>query len=417
MNEEILRKAEYCLNCKTKPCQNGCPLENDIPVFIQEVKNGNFQEAYNILCKTTVLQPICGRICPHKSQCEGSCTRRYKGEAVSIGELEAYVGDIAIKEGFPIYKFTQEKKNKSIAVVGGGPAGISMAAMLARNGYDVVIYEKYDKLGGILRHGIPEFRLPEAVLDKAIEKILELGIKVEYNKELGKDYTLDELRKNYDAVYLSFGANISSKMGIEGEDLNGVYGGNELLEYKNYPDFKDKKVAVIGGGNVAMDVSRIVKRMGAKDVYIIYRRDEEQMPSERKEIEEAKKEGVQFLFQNNIVKVIGDKVVKQIECIKTKLVRKEGDSRLSPVNIEGSNYLIDMDYVIMAVGAKAEEKVVNGLGVELTNRGYVKIDEKYMTSINGVFAGGDLGGIRATVAWASRSGKKAAEAVIEYLTV
>lgn len=415
MNEEIKEKAEYCLNCKTKPCQTGCPLENDIPAFIQEVKKENFQEAYNILCKTTVLQPICGRICPHKSQCEGNCTRRYKGESVSIGELEAYVGDIAIKEGFPIYKFTQDKKGKKIAVVGGGPAGISMAAMLARNGYDVVIYEKYNKLGGILRHGIPEFRLSEKLLDNAIEKILELGIKVEYNKALGRDYTLDELRKNYAAVYLSFGANISAKMGIEGESLNGVYGGNELLEYKNFPDFKDKKVAVIGGGNVAMDVCRTVKRMGAKDVFVIYRRAEEQMPSEKKEIEDAKKEGIQFLFQNNIIKVLGNNKVEQIECIKTKLVQKEGESRLSPENINGSNYLMDMDYVIMAVGAKVEEEIVNGLGVELTSRGYVKIDENYMTSIKGVFAGGDLSGIRATVAWASRSGKKAAEAIMEYL--
>lgn len=416
MNEDIRKKAQYCLNCKTKPCQTGCPLENDIPAFIQELKNENYKEAYNILCKTTVLQPICGRICPHKSQCEGNCTRKYKGDSVSIGELEAYVGDIAIKEGFPIYKFTEEKKDKKIAIVGGGPAGISASAMLARNGYEVVVYEKYNKLGGILRHGIPNFRLSEEVLDKTIEKILELGIQVKYNKELGKDYKLEDLRKKYDAIYLSFGANISSKMGIEGEELQGVYGGNELLEYKNYPDFTNKKVAVIGGGNVAMDVSRTVKRMGAKEINIIYRRAEEQMPSEVKEIEDAKKEGVQFLFQTNIVRVIGEETVRKIECIKTKLVQKEGDSRLSPVNIEGSNYFMDMDYVIMAIGANVEQKIVNELGVELTSRGYVKIDENYMTSLDGVFAGGDLGGIRATVAWASRSGRKAGQKIIEYLS-
>lgn len=414
---KIKEKAEYCLNCKTKPCQTGCPLENDIPEFIQALKNEEYEEAYNILCKTTVLQPICGRICPHKSQCEGSCTRRYKGEAVSIGDLEAYIGDMAIKKGFSIYKFTNEKKNKKIAVVGGGPAGISVAAMLARNGYKVVIYEKYNKLGGILRHGIPDFRLPEEVLDKTIEKILELGINVEYNKELGKDYKIEDLQKKYDAVYLSFGANISSKMGVEGENLEGVYGGNELLEYKNHPNYINKKVAIIGGGNVAMDVARTVKKMGAKEVNVIYRRAEEQMPSEKKEVEEAKQEGVQFLFQNNIVKIIGnnENKVKQVECIKTKLIEKEGENRLVPVNIEGSNYILDIDYIIMALGAKAEKEIVEELGVELTTKGYIKVDENYMTSKQGIFAGGDLAGIRATVAWASRSGRKAAEAIIKYL--
>ena len=415
MNEEIKEKAEYCLNCKTKPCQTGCPLENDIPLFIKLLKEEKYQEAYDVLCKTTVLQPICGRICPHQSQCQGSCTRRFKGNSVSIGDLEAYVGDIAINNDFPIYKFTEEKKNKKIAIVGGGPAGISTAAMLVRNGYDVVIYEKYRKLGGILRHGIPAFRLSEEVVDKTINKILELGIEVEYEKELGKNITLEELEQKYDAVYLSFGANISSKMGIEGEEKEGVYGGNELLEYNNHPDYTGKNVAVIGGGNVAMDVSRTVKRRGAKEVTVIYRRAEEQMPSEKKEIADAKKEGVKFLFQNNIVRIIGDNSVKQIECVKTELIKKEGESRLSPVNIENSNYLMDMDYVIMAVGAKADEKIVTKLGLELTNRGYIKIDENYMTSKRGVFAGGDLGGIRSTVAWASRSGRKAAEAIMGFL--
>lgn len=416
MDRVIKEEAEYCLNCKNKPCQKGCPLGNDIPEFIQAVKKEEYEEAYKILCKTSVLQSICGRICPHKKQCEGNCTRRYKGESVQIGELEAYVGDIAIQKNFPIYKFTEEKKNKKIAVVGGGPAGISAAAMLARNGYNVVIYEKYDKLGGILRHGIPKFRLPEDVLDKTINKILDLGIEVKYSQELGKDYTLEELKNIYDAVYLAIGANISAKMGIEGENLYGVYGGNELLEYKNHPDYTNKNVAVIGGGNVAMDVSRTVKRMGAKEVTVIYRRAEEQMPSEKAEVEAAKEDGVKFLFQNNIVKILGDNnVVNKIECIKTELIQKEGESRLSPVNIEGSNYFLDMDYVIMAVGSKPEEKIVSNLELELTSRGYVKIDENYMTSANGIFAGGDLAGGKATVAWASRAGREAANAIMEYL--
>jgi len=415
MNETTKKKINYCLNCVTKPCQVGCPLENDIPAFIQAIKNEDYEKAYEILCETTVLQPVCGRICPHKSQCEGKCTRAHRMEAVSIGDLEAFVGDIAIKEGYKIKKFTDKKIDKKIAVVGGGPAGLSVAAALVRHGYDVTIYEKYDKLGGILRHGIPRFRLPEDVLDSTISKILELGIKVEYNSELGKNYTLQDLQKKFDAIYLSFGANVSVKMGIEGENLIGVYGGNELLEFGNHPDYTNKKVTVSGGGNVAMDTARTVKMLGAKDVTVIYRRAEEQMPAEKKEIEDAKNEGINFLFQTNIVKIIGNEKVEKIECVKTELVQKEGESRLVPVNIEGSNYTIDMDYVIMAVGSKVDASVANSLGVTLTKRGHIQIDENYMTSIDGVFAGGDLGGIKGTVAWASRSGRKASDAIMEYL--
>lgn len=415
--EQIKKKADYCLSCVIKPCQVGCPLENDITGFIKCVKEEKYKEAYEILCKTTVLQPICGRICPHKKQCEGSCIRRRKSSSVSIGELEAFVGDIALEKGYKINKFTEEKKQGKIAVVGGGPAGINAAANLARNGYNVTIYEKYDKLGGILRHGIPRFRLNEEVLDKTIKKILDLGINVIYNKELGKDYTLQQLQKEYDAIFLSFGANISSKMGIEGEDLEGVYGGNELLEFGNHPDYTNKKVAVIGGGNVAMDTARTIKRLGAKEVKVIYRRAEKQMPAEEKEVEEAKEENVEFLFQNNIVKVIGDKnnKVQKIECIKTELVKKEGETRESPVDIEGSNYTMDMDYVVMAVGSKTEDNIVNNLGVELTKRGHIQVDNKYMTSIKGVFAGGDLSGTKGTVAWASRSGREASKEIMKFI--
>lgn len=415
--EHIKKDADYCLSCVIKPCQVGCPLENDITGFIKYIKEKKYKEAYELLCETTVLQPICGRICPHKKQCEGSCIRKRKGSSVNIGELEAFVGDIALANGYKINKFTNEKRQGKIAIVGGGPAGITAAANLARNGYEVTIYEKYNKLGGILRHGIPRFRLDESVLDKTIEKIVNLGINVEYNKELGKDYTLQELRKKYDAVFLSFGANISSKMGIEGENLQGVYGGNELLESGNHPDYKNKKVAVIGGGNVAMDTARTIKRLGAKEVKVIYRRAEKQMPAEAKEVEEAKEEDVQFLFQNNIVKIIGNKEnrVEKIECIKTKLIKKEGETRESPVDIEGSNYIIDVDYVVMAVGSKTEDNIVNDLGVELTKKGHIQVDNKYMTSIKGVFAGGDLSGTKGTVAWASRSGREASKEIIKYI--
>lgn len=413
--EEISNKANHCLGCKVKMCQKGCPLGNDITQFIAYIKEEKYEEAYHILCDTTILSPICGRICPHKSQCEGSCVRGIKGESVSIGNLEAYLGDLAIENDYEIPKFSNEVKNKKIAIVGGGPAGLTAAAQLVRYGYDVTIYEKYDKLGGILRHGIPEFRLQKEVLDKQIKKILDLGIKVKYEQALGKDYTLEDLEKEYDAIFLGFGANISSKMGISGEDLNGVYGGNELLEHNTHPDYTGKKVAVIGGGNVAMDTSRTIKRLGAEEVTVIYRRAEKQMPAERKEIEDAKSEGVKFLFQTNLVSIKGQEKVERIECIKTELVKKEGEAREVPVDIKGSNYEIPMNYVVMAVGSKTEENLVKSLGVELTSWGNIKVDENYMSSKNKVFAGGDLSGTKQTVAWASRSGREAANAIMRFL--
>lgn len=413
--EEIIKKAEHCLGCKIKMCQKGCPLGNDITEFIRFVKEEKYKEAYEILSNTTILQPICGRICPHKSQCEGSCVRGIKGESVSIGNLEAYIGDLAIKNNYEIPKFTNQIKNKKIAVIGGGPAGLSCAAHLARNGYNVTIYEKYDKLGGILRHGIPNFRLDKAILDKQIEKILNLRIEAKYNQTLGKNITIQELENKYDAIFISIGANISSKMCIEGEDLEGVYGGNELLENDNHPNYENKIVSVIGGGNVAMDTARTIKKLGAKSVKVIYRRSEEEMPAERKEIQDAKLEGIEFLFQNNIVKVIGDKKVEKIECIKTELIEKEGETRKVPVDIQGSNYIMDMDYVVMAVGSKPEKDTVENLGLKLTKRGNIEIDENHMTSKAKIFAGGDLAGAKATVAWASRSGRDAAEGIMKFL--
>lgn len=269
--------------------------------------------------------------------------------------------------------------------------------------------------GGILRHGIPEFRLNRDILDKQIEKILSLGIEVKYGVSLGKDYLLEDLEKEYDAIFLAFGANISSKMGIQGEELDGVYGGNELLENNTHPDYTNKKVAIIGGGNVAMDTARTIKKKGADEVIVIYRRAKKQMPAEQKEIEDAKREGIKFLFQTNIVKVLGNKKVEKIECIKTELIKKEGETREVPVDIIGSNYEIPMNYVVMAVGSKIEEELVKSLGLELTPKGNIKIDENYMTSKNKVFAGGDLSGTKATVAWASRSGRDASVGIMKFL--
>ena len=413
----IEEKTKHCLNCKVKPCSNnGCPLKNDIPTFIQFCKEGNIKKAYEVLSNTTVLGSICGRICPHEKQCQGSCVRGIKGNPVSIGEIEAYIFDEALKnEYYKNYKKGSLLTGKKIAVVGSGPAGLTCSAFLAREGAEVTIYEKYSELGGILRHGIPEFRLDRKILDETINSILELGINVKTNYELGKDGVLETLKKDYDAVFIGMGANVPVKMNIEGEELDGVYGGNLLLEKSIHPNYEGKNVAIIGGGNVAIDCARTIKRMGAKKVYIIYRRAEKQMPAEQKEIEAAKSENIEFLFQNNIVKILGDKKVQRIECIKTELIKKEGETREVPVNIENSNYILDMDFVIMALGSKVEEKIVNNLGLKLNNKGYIQIDERYKTSDDKVYSGGDLTGQKATVAWAARAGREAAKSIIEDL--
>jgi len=344
----------------------------------------------------------------------GKCVRGIKSHPVSIGELEYFVGDLALKNKYSMDENICEKNNKKIAIIGSGPSGLTCAAFLARSGYNVTIYEKYKKLGGILRHGIPEFRLSKDILDDVIDKILSLGINVEYEKELGVNLDLKELSKNYDAVFIAIGANIPWNMGIEGEEFKGVFGGNTLLERKEHPDYKGKNVAIIGGGNVAMDCARTINKMGANKVTVIYRRAEEQMPAEKKEIEDAKKEGIEFLFQTNIVKVIGDNEnnVSKIECIKTELVKKEGESRLVPIDIENSNYELDMDYVVMAIGSTVEKNIIDKLGIECDKNGYIIVNENYETSIKNVFAGGDVIKNKATVAWAARNGRDVAKYII-----
>ncbi len=405
----IKEKAEYCLNCKMKPCSiKGCPLNNIIPEFIDAIKQQNYRKAYEILLETTVFPSVCGRICPHYKQCMGSCVRGIKGEPVNIGTLEAFVGDFAIDNN---YKMTKENiQSKKIAIIGGGPAGLTAAAFLARKGNKVTIYEKYNYLWGLLVHGIPEFRLPRDIIKKSIKKILELGIVVKYNQEFGKNLFLDEIEKEYDNIILAFGANVSTKMGIEGEDLQGVYGGNELLEYSIHPDYAGKTVIINGGGNVAMDTARTIKRLGAKKTIVVYRRAREQMPAEQKEIEDAINEGVDFLFQHNIIKIIGEKKVEEIEVVKTKLIQKEGETRLSPVNIENSNYEIQADYVVMAIGSKPQEFVKN-LGLNTDKYGYISVDKNGQTSNPKIYAIGDLAGNVSTVAWACKSGRDVAEKI------
>ena len=411
--QKIEEKANYCLNCPVKPCSNkGCPLGNNIPGFIKAIKEEDYKKAYEILSETTVLEAVCGRICPHTKQCEGSCVRGIKSNPVSIGEMEAFIGDISIKENYKISEKNIENQDKKIAIVGGGPAGITAAAFLLKHGYSVTMYEKYNYLGGLLVHGIPEFRLPKEIVKQTVQKVVDLGLEVKYNQELEKDFTLHELVEEYDAIFLAFGANITTKMGVEGETLDGVYGGNQLLEHQFHPDYTNKKVAIIGGGNVAMDCARTIKRLGAQEVKVIYRRAEEQMPAETKEIQEAKEEGIEFLFQNNIVKISGKEKVEQVELIKTELVQKEGETRKVPVNIENSNYKISMDYIVMALGSEPAT-FVQKLGLKLDKWGNIKIDENYQTSDSKIYACGDLAGIRKTVAWAAYSGREAANKIIE----
>ena len=419
MNENAIQeKMNYCLNCKIKPCSNkGCPLGNDIPTFIKFAKEGKIEDAYTTISKTSVLPGICGRVCPHKKQCEGSCVRGIRGDSVDIGTIESYIFDKAMEQGLSLKKIYEKNceqdnekreilKGKKVAIIGGGPAGLV---------YGVTIFEKYNSLGGILVHGIPEFRLNTKVVEESIKNILDLGVDVKYNKELGKDFKLEELKKDYDAIFLATGANRSAKMGVEGENLKGVYGGNELLEKNIHPEYQGKVVAVIGGGNVAMDCARTIQSKGAKEVFVIYRRAEAQMPAEQKEIQDAKKEGVNFLFQNNIVKILGNDRVEGLELIKTDLVKKEGETREVPVNIDGSNYIIDVDYVVMALGGIVSDEMLT-LGLTVNKWGNILVDEQYHTSDIKIFAGGDLAGTKGTVAWAARSGREAAKCIKNFLS-
>lgn len=408
--KKIVEKAKYCLHCKNKPCSNACPLSNNIPEFIEQIKNENIEEAYKILSETTVFEPICGRICPHESQCEGSCVRGIKGQSVSIGDLEAYVGDYILNN--------QEHGNinlinngKKVAVIGSGPAGLAASYLLSNNGYEVHIYEKHSKLGGLLRYGIPEFRLEKELLDEWLDKfILNDNINIYTNIQLGKDFNIDDLKKKYNFIILAFGANISNKMNILGEDKNFVYGGNELLEYRNMPDFSGKNVVVNGGGNVAIDSAREIKRLGAKNVTIVYRRSLEEMPAALKEIKAAQEEGIEFKFQTNILEILDGK----LECIQTELIQKEGEKRKVPVNIEGSNFFIDIDYVVQAIGSHPNKEVIQKLGLKTNKWGYLEVDKNYKTSNDKIYAIGDIAGVKQTVAWAARSGFDCAKSIIKY---
>lgn len=406
---EVKIAASKCETCVTKPCQIGCPLNIDIPEFIGNVKNNNYEEAFKVLCKSTVLPSVCGRICPVDKQCQGSCAKKVSYDPVEIGKIESYIGDLAVENGWKLPK--KSKKNTRIAVIGSGPSGLTCAGFLAENGYQVTIYEKHEYLGGLLYHGIPKFRLDKELVSKVIKQILDLGIEVKTNVSLGKDISLKKLEKEYDAVFLGLGANVSKMMGLSGEELNGVYGANELLENLVQVDYTSKRVVVIGGGGVSIDMARTAIKEGASEVGIIYRRSRSEMSAEMNDIKAAKKEGIKFLFQTNVIKILGKDKVTGIECVKTTL-----DKDKKAINIEGSNFVIDTDIVIMAVGSRADSELLENLKLDVKENGYLMVNGDNQTSNPKIFAAGDLTGAKSTVAWACRNGRDTAYSIMKFLS-
>lgn len=426
--EMAAAEASRCLNCKNKPCVSGCPVNVRIPEFIAKVAEGDIEGAYKIIKSTSSLPAVCGRVCPQENQCEAKCVRGIKGESVAIGRLERYVAD------YMSGKETAEKpktNGKKVAVVGGGPSGLTCAGDLAKLGYEVTVFEAFHTAGGVLSYGIPEFRLPKRVVREEVENLKQMGVNVMTNMVIGQVLTVDELfEMGFEAIFIGSGAGLPSFMGIEGENLNGVFSANEFLTRinlmrafdENYdtPLFKFNSAAVIGGGNVAMDAARSAKRMGAEKVYIIYRRSEQEMPARNEEIHHAKEEGIEFLLLNNIKKINGDENgnVCSINCVKMELGEPDASGRRSSVEIDGSGYVLPVDVVIMAIGNSPNKMITSSCDKLETNRkGCLIVNEETMkTTMDGVYAGGDAVTGAATVILAMGAGKAAAKSIHEYLS-
>ena len=425
--EMAVNEAMRCLKCRKKPCTKGCPVKIHIPEFIDAVSKGEFEEAYNIISQTSSLPAICGRVCPQENQCEGRCVQGAFGEPVAIGRLERFVADWHDANGTDNFKAPEPNGHK-VAVVGSGPAGLACAGDLIGMGYDVTVFESLHKAGGVLAYGIPEFRLPKAIVAKEVSKLEEKGVKVVKNAVIGQSMNVDELfADGYEAVFIGTGAGLPSFMNIPGENLLGVCSANEYLTRINMmkayltdydtPIQKARNVAVVGGGNVAMDAARCAKRMGADHVYIIYRRSMDEIPARREEIEHAIEEGIEFKLLNNPVKIIGDEDnrVCGIECVEMKLGEPDASGRRRPVEIEGSNFVLDVEEVIMSIGTRLNKLILNTTeNLEPNERGGIGTDEKAATSHKAVFAGGDAVTGAATVILAMGAGKTAAESIDEY---
>lgn len=428
-----IEEAKRCLNCPKPRCVEGCPVNIYIPKFVHAVSEGDFASAIKIIKEKSSLPAVCGRVCPQEKQCESRCVLGIKGEPVAIGRLERFVADYAREHGLDKVDETEkiEKNGKKVAIIGSGPSGLACAGVLAQKGYDVTIFEVLHAAGGVLMYGIPQFRLPKEIVQHEIDGLKQMGVHVQTNAIIGRTFTIDELMKEegFDAVYIATGAGLPHFMHIEGEELNGVYAANEFLTRVNLmkaytfpkaatPVYIGKKVAVVGGGNVAMDAARTAMRLGAEHVYIVYRRGEDELPARKEEVGHAKEEGIEFYLLNNPVRVVGDDKgwVTGLECVKMELGEADASGRRSPVAVKDSNHVLEVDEVVMAIGQGPNPLISQTTpALAVNKRGNIVADENGATSMPGVYAGGDIVTGAATVISAMGAGKKAAAAIDEYL--
>jgi len=427
--DEALRESERCLLCPEQPCVAGCPVGIDIPGFIQKISEKNFRGAYDTLTDTNLLPAICGRVCPQETQCEGVCTVGDSLEPVAIGRLERWVGDMAIKEGWANIPYI-EPNGLKVGIVGSGPAGMACAADMAKAGCEVTVYEAFHQAGGVLKYGIPDFRLPNEVIDAEIGKLISLGIKFECNTLVGRLFSIEQMVTDmgFDAVFIGTGAGYPSFMGIPGESLNGVLSANELLtrcnlmRARDFPNFDTplqpgKHVAVIGAGNTAMDAMRVSLRLGAEKVYCIYRRTKNEAPARAEEIHHAEQEGIEFHWLTSPVELLSDanNHVRGMRCQRMELGEPDNSGRRRPVPVAGSEFEFEADSVVFAIGTNANPILGQTSKLKLNKRGYIEADENLATSIAGVYAGGDIVTGAATVIEAMGAGRKAARSMKAYL--
>ncbi len=426
--EQAMEEAERCLHCPTKPCVSGCPVSVNIPDFIQAVKEGDFEKAYHIIRETSSLPAVCGRVCPQETQCEHQCVRGKKGESVAIGRLERFVADW-YRENVTDQAEKPQSNGHKVAVVGAGPAGLTCAGDLAKKGYQVSVFEALHVAGGVLMYGIPEFRLPKAIVTHEIDGLRQMGVDIQTNVVIGRSESVDDLfEQGYEAVFVGSGAGLPNFMGMPGENLKGVYSANEFLTrcnlMKAYQDGVDtpiqhaKRAVIVGGGNVAMDAARCAKRLGVEEVTIVYRRSMEELPARKEEVEHAMEEGIEFCLLTNPVRVLGNEEgwVNGIECVQMELGEPDASGRRRPVEIKGSNFVKDIDCMIMAIGTSPNPLIRSTTeGLQTNRKGCLITDENGLTTREGIYAGGDAVTGAATVILAMGAGKVGASAIDEYI--